>query len=1077
MRLIVGEVLRKTCVVLGLTLVLHSASRSSAASDEDILLAFKASIENWDAVFTSRGLLGWDSCTAGKCLPLCSWSGVGCSPFESGYTDRVTDLQLPCDGCPAPAVGHLAPELAQLEYLQTLNLRGNAFYGELPDEWGDNGTFPSLTRLNLNSNNLTGTLPESWATGFAFLKLAELHLANNQLSGPISYAWATTNTSFVELMVWNLASNRLTGTLPQIVNGIIGMSAVAFQNNLFTGTLPPHWGHQGWYWNNTYNATQELYELYLHDNLLTGSLPDHWGSPDSFTQLRTLSVGGNPFNTTLPADWGNQGGWPMLTTLNMSYGGLYGPLPDAWGEGMPSLQTLSLDGNNLSGTVPSSWASLPSLQQIYTHPGASAGGNPRFCNLPPGGANWVLCSSTEKVCDEKFENLNSTACTARPVPPASSSSSLSPGVIAGIAVGAAVGAALAAAAVVRGCVVWRRHRRRRQALLPGVLPPKPESAGDGYSSLDGTGRLDGFRPPTTASAFHAEGSLRNGPKDGPMRFIGTAFGDLEVRDSAKAPGDEATANGSLARAASGQAQAEHQNGFFSRAEMSWSPSLRVTAQGSHNLQPAPIAGSAAGSGRSGGNLSGGSARGAAEAAAAAAAAEEGPSALRSQMGSELESFMNDWYIAPDEIEILKRQDGSSWELGCGAFGRVYKATRNAVQPVAVKVLLGGSQELGCRQHEVEFQHELAVLRACRDANIVQFQGVCITSDGAMLVTEYMEGGSLWKNIRSKRVSWYSRGKRIAIEVARGLAYLHSRRVVHFDVKSANVLISGDGVAKLADFGMSRLMAAREYITGNVGTLAWSAPEVLWGQKCTTKADIYAFGVVLWEIVTGEQPVRGRLRDVRVPCECPSEVRDVILRCLEPNPADRPTAVQLIEWLQQAPDHTLGPAQPQELASGVDSPGPAEAPQPSLDSGWAASATPASQGAAAGTSAAAAQQQLGRAVQADQPPLEQQAAPGGNGEKAVLQSVGPPAAGLQQRPMLAPPPRLPSPFDAAQAPSFPMIPFSGLLAGAASAVAGPLQQQQQQQQQLEVVQAQACWEEGQQQQQQSQGAQQQQQRES
>ena len=55
---------------------------------------------------------------------------------------------------------------------------------------------------NLNSNNLTGTLPESWATGYAFLKLAELHLANNQLSGPISYAWATTNTSFVELMVW-----------------------------------------------------------------------------------------------------------------------------------------------------------------------------------------------------------------------------------------------------------------------------------------------------------------------------------------------------------------------------------------------------------------------------------------------------------------------------------------------------------------------------------------------------------------------------------------------------------------------------------------------------------------------------------------------------------------------------------------------------------------------------------------------------------------------------------------------------------------------------------------------------------
>ena len=139
MRLLLGKALGKTCVVLGLTLVLHSAthSKASAASDgedfsrdpglgsceclapwqspawsaqlpgltnvvslsawccrgaEDILLAFKASVENWDEVFTSRGLLGWAPCTAGKCLPLCSWSGVGCSPFETGYTDRVTDL-------------------------------------------------------------------------------------------------------------------------------------------------------------------------------------------------------------------------------------------------------------------------------------------------------------------------------------------------------------------------------------------------------------------------------------------------------------------------------------------------------------------------------------------------------------------------------------------------------------------------------------------------------------------------------------------------------------------------------------------------------------------------------------------------------------------------------------------------------------------------------------------------------------------------------------------------------------------------------------------------------------------------
>jgi serine/threonine protein kinase len=75
-----------------------------------------------------------------------------------------------------------------------------------------------------------------------------------------------------------------------------------------------------------------------------------------------------------------------------------------------------------------------------------------------------------------------------------------------------------------------------------------------------------------------------------------------------------------------------------------------------------------------------------------------------------------------------------------------------------------------------------------------------------------------------------------------------------------LLCCREGLAKIGDVGMSRIMT-KDYITGTVGTLAWSAPEMLWGHKCTTSADIYAFGIVLWEVVTGEQPVRGQLRDV------------------------------------------------------------------------------------------------------------------------------------------------------------------------------------------------------------------------
>ncbi len=74
----------------------------------------------------------------------------------------------------------------------------------------------------------------------------------------------------------------------------------------------------------------------------------------------------------------------------------------------------------------------------------------------------------------------------------------------------------------------------------------------------------------------------------------------------------------------------------------------------------------------------------------------------------------------------------------------------------------------------------------------------------------------------------------------------------------------EGNAKLGDVGMSKRIvnSTRASVTGAFGTLAWCAPEMLWGHKCTTKADIYSFGIVLWEIVSGEQPVRGQLRDVR-----------------------------------------------------------------------------------------------------------------------------------------------------------------------------------------------------------------------
>eukprot|EP00891_Asterochloris_glomerata_P007944 jgi/Astpho2/7944/Aster-06544 len=138
--------------------------------------------------------------------------------------------------------------------------------------------------------------------------------------------------------------------------------------------------------------------------------------------------------------------------------------------------------------------------------------------------------------------------------------------------------------------------------------------------------------------------------------------------------------------------------------------------------------------------------------------------------------------------------------------------------------------------------------------------------------------------------WHQRGRKVAVDVARGMSWLHSRRVLHGDIKSSNVLLDASwDLAKVADCGLARMLDTGTGLSNEHGcTFAYAAPEVLLNQRVTVAADIYSYGVLLWEICTGEIPIRGQLRPLKVPEEAPHDIAALIDDCLQVSAQHRPT---------------------------------------------------------------------------------------------------------------------------------------------------------------------------------------------
>ncbi|KAK9061816.1 hypothetical protein SSX86_019000 [Deinandra increscens subsp. villosa] len=211
-------------------------------------------------------------------------------------------------------------------------------------------------------------------------------------------------------------------------------------------------------------------------------------------------------------------------------------------------------------------------------------------------------------------------------------------------------------------------------------------------------------------------------------------------------------------------------------------------------------------------------------------------------------------------ELAEATDGFSGSnlLGEGGFGCVYKGLLADGREVAVKQL-----KIGGGQGEREFRAEVEIISRVHHRHLVSLVGYCISDHQRLLVYQFVSNDTLHYHLHGEGrpvMDWATR-IRVAAGAARGLAYLHEDchpRIIHRDIKSSNILLDENFDAQVADFGLAKLaMDSNTHVTTRVmGTFGYMAPEYASSGKLTEKSDVFSYGVVILELITGRKPVDG-----------------------------------------------------------------------------------------------------------------------------------------------------------------------------------------------------------------------------
>uniref|UniRef100_A0A6M2EJX7 non-specific serine/threonine protein kinase n=1 Tax=Populus davidiana TaxID=266767 RepID=A0A6M2EJX7_9ROSI len=826
-------------------------------------------------------------------------ASMGLKGSLSGDIQSLSELQILDLSYNKGLSGPLPSAIGDLKKLTNLVLVGCSFRGPIPDSIG---SLPLLASLSLNSNGFTGSIPPSIGN---LTSLYLLDLADNRLTGTIPVSTAT--TPGLDLLVhtkhFHLGLNQLSGTIPpKLFSSEMKLIHVLFESNKLTGSIP-----------STLGLVKTLEVVRLDNNSFRGSVPSNI---NNLTSVSTMFLSNNDLTGPLP----NLTGMHVLTYLDMSNNSFDDTKFPPWLSTLQSLTTLVMETTQLQGQIPADFFSLPHLQTVDARNNQLSGS----LDIGTGHGNQLALIDLRKNQISAYTNRLG---------------------------GEGVSVILADNPICQGTGVTRSYCTVSQPNSSYATPPnncvpascfaKRQSSPNCKCSFPYTGLLV-FRAPSFSDLGNItyfsvlEKSLMNSFKSHQFPVDSVHLSQprkdlsqyLDLNLQVFPFGQDRfnrTAILSIGFMLSNQTfKPPAQFGpffFIGDTYLHFTGEVRGSKKSSST---GAIIGAAAGGSvllllLLGAGLYAFGQKTKAEKAIqqnnpfAHWESKNGIVSVPQLKGARCFSF--------EELKKYTNNFSETIDIGSGGYGKVYRGVLPTGQLITIKRALRGWMQPG-----LEFKTEIELLSRVHHRNVVSLVGFCLERGEQMLIYKFVSNGSLMESLSGKtgiRLDWVRRLK-VALGAARGLAYLHEHAnppIIHGDIKSTNILLDESLNAKVADFGLSKLMGDSE--KGHVTTQGYLDPEYYMTLQLTEKSDVYSFGVVMLELLTGRRPIeRGKyvVREVKMALDRAKDLYnlrelldpsigldttlkgldkfvDVALKCVQENGRDRPTMGEVVNEIE------------------------------------------------------------------------------------------------------------------------------------------------------------------------------------